>query len=117
MIQRDRDSLLRAYRRELSSVGDDKERTEAIKAEMERVEALPPHPVDENAEPTPAERESLRAHAYLAALRKERSRSDKAHAKEVDAEIARVEAALHEGPTTEQAREVPKAETATVKPS
>ena len=111
---RDRESLLRGLDRELLLAADDKDRTSAIKAEIERVKALPPHPASKSDVQTPAERDAARGYAYLAALRKERGRAEAGRYKEIDAEIDRVENALTDPkPVVERAREVPKTDRTT----
>lgn len=125
MSIRDRESLLRAYERELASAERDKDtkRAEAIRAEIERVKALPHAPAPPS-DATPAEREGARVRAYLDALKTERNRAkdsgDTERANAAEAEIARVEAALKGEsavPSAEQARSVPKTERPTAPPA
>lgn len=114
---RDRESLIRGYERELATIGpDEKDRAEAIRGEMARVRALPPLPVTENGDPTPVEREASRVQAYLDALRKERSRAPKERYRDIDAEIARIEAGRGTG-EAERAVSVPKVERAVANPA
>lgn len=122
-MSRDRASLLRALDRELAQVGpDDKERSEAIRAEIARIEALPVESSPARDEPTSTEREAGRLSGYLAALRREREaaiREGGDRVAEVEAEIGRVEGLVHPAPPAKAERAVntPKAERAVNAPS
>lgn len=82
------DIYLEGLRREHARA-ESADRAKEIQAEIDRVEALPPEPAPRPAELDP-DTASDWASEYLAALEREKGRSDPERHPEIDAEIARV---------------------------